>query len=264
MSKERLDLQKKRLALTEKLTEARLTAYTSSPLRGERDGERGPSPSTQSDQFGPLAKNWEDVSERVRIGLGISKEEAARRAELRRLRRAQSSLNPNLNLTPNLNPTPSPAAQTISLRSLADPEYNVADPATDSPTSHSRSSTALNLIDLLTAITPGFPARAENTQPQLVTNENLQSKIINHQSTPSLANPEQNITDPATVSPTSDMRPSTALNLIDLLNDTLGDLAIPSQPARPPMNNQRQLVTNQNLQSKIINQQSTPSLIPNY
>ena len=52
------------------------------------------SPGPQSDQQGPFAKNRHDISERVRIRIGISKEEAARRAALRKAYR-EAQLKPS-------------------------------------------------------------------------------------------------------------------------------------------------------------------------
>ena len=60
---ERLELEKRRVAIAEQKAGNKLV-------------------SKNEDHLGPLAKNWDDVSERTRIRIGISKEEAARRTAL--------------------------------------------------------------------------------------------------------------------------------------------------------------------------------------
>jgi hypothetical protein len=78
-----VQVREKTLALREKES-ARRAASSPSPLQGERAGVRGSSDSTQpqSDHLGPYATNLDDVSERLRIQFGVSKEDWARRTAL--------------------------------------------------------------------------------------------------------------------------------------------------------------------------------------
>ena len=68
---QRLEIQKRHLALAEKLAEKKLRAESAPAKRNE-------------DALGPFATNWEDVRKRAQKAFGITPEESARRAELRR------------------------------------------------------------------------------------------------------------------------------------------------------------------------------------
>ena len=87
---ERLDLAKRSLTLREQQS-----ANSSSKLSTENS-----TLARSADHLGPLAKNWEDVRERARKAFGITPEESARRAELRR-----TWVDPSAHLN-----TPAPAA----------------------------------------------------------------------------------------------------------------------------------------------------------
>jgi hypothetical protein len=71
------------------------------------------SPPVASDHLGPLARNWEDVRERARKKFGITPEESARRAELRRTWK-NPSVQPSSGEQPELAP-PSASLNLVDL-----------------------------------------------------------------------------------------------------------------------------------------------------
>jgi hypothetical protein len=70
-----------------------------------------PNSELMSDHLGPLARNWEDVRARARKAFGITPEESARRAELRRTWKPPEMIEPQ--------PFPN-ANETVSIQQLAD------------------------------------------------------------------------------------------------------------------------------------------------
>ena len=70
------------------------------------------SDSVPCDHLGPLARNWEDVRRRAQIKFGITPEESARRAELRRIRRNSNSQSAS---APALTQNPIPPSQTLNI-----------------------------------------------------------------------------------------------------------------------------------------------------
>jgi hypothetical protein len=75
IARERLAIQKRKLELTEKLTAKKLNAKPAADSTPT-------APQRKEDHLGPLARNWEEIGERVCKQFNISPEEAARRAEL--------------------------------------------------------------------------------------------------------------------------------------------------------------------------------------
>jgi hypothetical protein len=117
------------------------------------------------DHLGPLARNWEDVRARARKAFGITPEESARRAELRRTWKPPEIIEPQ--------PIPS-ANETIPLQQLAEnaalvsestaqvgPDVSAQHASVDQftlpsgPSSENSTRTKpLNLVDLLTDLVP--------------------------------------------------------------------------------------------------------------
>jgi hypothetical protein len=163
----RLELAHKSFALRERMHEDRLY------LALQKAESKTPTPQ-KGDQFGPFAKTRGDVSERVRIGLGISKEEAERRAALRKAyREAQSKsaaqqAQPDSNLTeaPNAQLTPQPLVEATPSCSLGVPPLGglLPGPVNPAQTNHHP-----NLIDLLT----NLAAEIDTSGTKTLTNENM-------------------------------------------------------------------------------------------
>jgi hypothetical protein len=108
---------------------------------------------SDSDALGPLARNWEDVRKRAQKKFGITPEESARRAELRRTWK-----NPNVQQSPGELPD-------LNTKTNIPTSRNDLHSGSNSEKSAAEQSPPLNLIDFLKDITIAIDAPGSDSSP---------------------------------------------------------------------------------------------------
>jgi hypothetical protein len=121
---ERLDLEKRRVAIAEANAKAK-------PLDHKQE---------EADELGPIAHDWEGVRARAQKAFNITPEESARRAALRKLRQHQHQVEPQNSTDKPASTTGAPAAAANIIGILTDlataPELNATPETSEIPNLH--------------------------------------------------------------------------------------------------------------------------------